>query len=184
MTPIDVVVTGPESTGKTTIAARLAHLFDAALSAESARVYYDALLARDPSATLSFDDVAPIARGQIALEDRARADAESRGACCIVRDTDLISTVVYARHYYDDCPPWVVDAARDRRGALYLLCATDVPWIDDAVRDSAEERETLYAKFRDALDVFGCNVVTLHGDWNARERLAREAVGSLVQRTA
>ena len=50
-------------------------------------------------------------------------------------DQDLLSTVVYARHYYGDCPPWIERLAVERLGDLYLLCPPDVPWSADRRRD-------------------------------------------------
>lgn len=177
--PRTVVVTGPESTGKTTLAARLAAALDAPLSLESARVYYDALLVRDPGTALGAADVAPIARGQIALEDAALDEAALRGATFVVRDTDLVSTVVYARHYYGACPAWIVDAARARRGARYLLCDVDVPWIPDAQRDRPTHRAELFGAFVRTLAELECDVVTLRGSWEARESVARATVEAM-----
>ena len=122
--PLVVVVTGSESTGKTTLASDLARHFRTAWVPEYARTY----LSEKTAATglpLDATDVEPIARGQMSAEDRGAAEA--RGL--LVLDTDLVSTIVYARHYYRSCPPWIEQAARDRRADLYLLCDIDVPWI-------------------------------------------------------
>ena len=73
--PLIVTLTGPESTGKTWLTGLLARRFDAPHSPESARAFVDALLARDPGASLSYATVDPIARGQVALEDAAEAEA-------------------------------------------------------------------------------------------------------------
>ena len=51
-------------------------------------------------------------------------------------DTDLISTVVYSRYYYGDCPAWVIEEARRHRADLYLLMDTDVAWKPDEARVS------------------------------------------------
>ena len=91
---------------------------------EFARVYVDEKTATT-GLPVDETDVEPIARGQIAAEDRGAAEA--RGL--LVLDTDLVSTTVYARHYYGSCPAWIEQAARDRRADLYLLCDIDVPWI-------------------------------------------------------
>jgi NadR type nicotinamide-nucleotide adenylyltransferase len=170
------VVTGPECTGKTTLAARLARAFDAPLSGEYARAYYDALLGTDSAAVLGARDVEPIARGQIAAEDAARREADARGRPLVVHDTDLASTVVYARHYYGACPPWIVAAARDRRADLYLLCAPDVPWLPDDVRDRPHARESMLAEFRAVLEELGAHVVDVTGDWQTREATALAVV--------
>lgn len=173
MTPVlRVVVTGSESTGKTRLAAQLAARFAAPISPENARLYLDSI-----GRPLAASDVEPIARGQIAGEDQAIA----RAAGLAVHDTDLVSTVVYARHYYAACPAWIEQAARARRAQLYLLCHPDVPWIADGLqRDRGWMREELHALFVEALAELGAQVVDVRGDWASRHELAGRAVARLV----
>ena len=177
--PRAVVLTGPECAGKTTLAASLARVYDAPWSSEYARTYAEARAGQP----LGAEDVESIARGQIAAEDRARGEAVARGAPLVVHDTDLVSTVVYARHYYGDCPAWIVDAARARRADLYLLCAPeDVPWAADGVRDRPHAREAIVAEFRATLDALGARVVEIRGAWAEREAAARAAADALLGR--
>ncbi len=93
-----VVVIGPECTGKTTLARELAEHVGVAWVPEFARAFVDR--ARRP---VRFDDVDAIGRGQEAAEDEARR----RDPRLLVLDTDLVSTWVYSRHYYGDCPSWI-----------------------------------------------------------------------------
>ena len=136
-----VVVTGSESTGKTTLAHDLGAHFGVPWVAEFARSYADvqALAGR----RLDETDVEPIARGTIGAHDAALGV----GTGLVVFDTDLVSTVVYARHYYGNCPAWIELAARERLGDLYLLCDIDVPWIPDGVRDVPHQRAHMHALF-------------------------------------
>src|SRR5205823_8798717 len=96
-------LTGPECTGKTTLAGQLSAHFNAPWVPEFAREY--ALRVQSP---LTADDVEPIAMGEIALLDGAARDG------LVILDTDLISTIVYCRHYYGSCPPWIEAAAAAR----------------------------------------------------------------------
>lgn len=170
-----VVVTGSESTGKTTLAARLAKRLGTRCAAEFARSYLDAR-----PTPLDESDVEPIARGQIALEDRVRGEAARAGARVVVFDTDLVSTAVYARHYYGDCPPWIERAALERRAELYLLCHPDVPWIADPQRDQPHARDAMHALFEAKLREIGARWVDVRGEWGERERRAVEAVEELL----
>ncbi|MCX6552682.1 MAG: AAA family ATPase, partial [Acidobacteria bacterium] len=86
-----VVVTGSECTGKTTMARELAARFHAPCSPEFVREYLDR-----KTTELDASDVEPIARGQMRREDEAAAAATDLA----IRDTDLVSTVVYSHHYY------------------------------------------------------------------------------------
>ena len=178
-----MALVGPESTGKTTLAARLAAVFDGEWSAESARLYVDARRSGGAARALGPGDVDPIARRQIALEDAAAARARGAGRSLVVRDTDLVSTVVYARHYYGACPEWIVRAAAERRADLYLaLLPDDVPWVADAMRDPTAPRAALAAAFASTLVELECVHVAVGGAWEAREQEAVRAVRALVGR--
>jgi NadR type nicotinamide-nucleotide adenylyltransferase len=166
--PLVVVVTGSECTGKTTLALELAERFGAPCSPEFAREYVDR-----KGAVLLAGDVEPIAKGQMAAEDAALAAA----SWAVVKDTDLVSTVVYARHYYGECSAWIEQAAEARLGDLYLLMHPDVPWVADGLqRDRPAERALLHSLFRQRLSALGARIVDIKGDWPARRALALEAV--------
>jgi NadR type nicotinamide-nucleotide adenylyltransferase len=171
--PLVIVVTGSECTGKTTLAQELAERFGAPRSPEFAREYLDGR-----QAPLSDADVEPIARGQIGGEDAAAAGA----AEVVVKDTDLLSTVVYAHHYYGACPAWIERAARDRLGDLYLLLHPDVPWVADGLqRDRPAERALIHDLFRQHLSALGARTVDITGDWPARRTLAFQSVAALLR---
>jgi NadR type nicotinamide-nucleotide adenylyltransferase len=176
MRPRIVVVTGGESTGKSTLARYLARTHDAPLSPEFARDYLER-----KAAPLTAADVEPIALGQRAGEEVAQAGAHHM----VVRDTDLVSTVVYARHYYGACPAWVEAEARGRRGDLYLLCHPDVPWVEDGLqRDRGHCRVEMHALFAEALHALGTPVVDVVGGWTERRERARSAVDELLRAPA
>ena len=169
-----VCVTGPESTGKTTLARHLAEWLDTEWVPEASRRY-----AVRKGSELLASDVSPIAREHIELADGAVERVRARGATALVLDTDLISTVVYARHYYDAVPAWIVRAQRERRADLYLLCDVDVPWVPDGARDRPENRAAMCDLFRRALAARDARTVIVRGDWATRWERARDAVASL-----
>ena len=170
MAPIArVCLTGPESTGKTHLAAKLAAHFSAVVVAEFARQH-----AIERRNRLTYDDVELIARGQMALDEVA-----GQSGRIVILDTDLISTVVYSRHYYGRCPEWIEKEARRRQASLYLLMDTDLVWRADDVRDAGgEQREELFDAFRRALEEFETNWVIVSGDEEERFRTALTHVSS------
>ena len=141
-----VVLTGSESTGKTTLAEPLARHYRTVWVPEFSRGY-----AEGKAEPLTADDVEPIARGQLRLE----LQALELGGDPVFFDTDLLSTLVYARHYYSQSPRWIEDHLRAPHRRLYLLCETDVDWVADPVRDRGDEREAMQSLFRATLEEFG-----------------------------
>lgn len=164
-----IVVTGSESTGKTTLARDLAAALGTVWIPEYARDY-----ATGRQGMLAVDDVEPIGRGQAAREDAALALLPRERD--IVLDTDLVSTMIYGEHYYGCCPPWVEEQALLRRGDLYLLSETDLPWEADGVRDQPLARQELHAKFAARLKALGANVLPVEGTGPRRLQAALAAV--------
>jgi len=166
-----VVVTGSESTGKTTLAEQLARHYRAELVAEFVREY-----AAVRHGVIEFSDHGPIARGQMTLEDAAVA----RGNSMVVQDTDLLSTVVYCEHYFGKSPAWIAEAARERAPDLYLLCEIDVPWIADGIRDRGHMREEMQRLFRAAVYNSGAPVAAITGSRTERFERATDAIDALL----
>ncbi|HXT15943.1 MAG TPA: ATP-binding protein [Gemmatimonadaceae bacterium] len=170
---IRVVLTGSESTGKTTLAARLAEHYGAELVPEFVREF-----ATRKGGAIDFADHGPIARGQMALEDEHIA----RATQLVVQDTDLLSTVVYCEHYFGRCPPWIVEAAKVRAPNLYLLCETDMEWVADGVRDRGHMREEMQELFRRAVVASGVPFVGISGDAEKRFARATAAIDATLSR--
>lgn len=166
-----VVLTGSESTGKTTLTADLARHYDVLWVPEYARSY-----AAWKGAPLDAGDVEPIALGQIAVQDAALIRANR----LLLLDTDLLSTAVYARHYYGRAPEWVTKVVPARRADLYLLCDIDVAWAEDPQRDRPHDRELLQRLFEEALRASGFPVVRIRGGWRDRFHAARTAIDGLL----
>jgi NadR type nicotinamide-nucleotide adenylyltransferase len=168
-----IVVTGSECTGKTTLARAIAEHLDTVWTPEYAREFL-----RSKGAPLTADDVDPIARGQMALDDERLHQASH----VLVLDTDLLSTIVYSDHYYGACPEWIEEEFRNRPADLYLLADIDVPWTPDGIfRDRGDRRVEMQMLFRDALASRGLSFVDVSGPHEERMRLAIEAVDGLIK---
>jgi len=166
-----VVLTGSESTGKTTLAEQLARHYNAELVPEFVRAY-----AEEHGGVIEFSDHGPIARGQMALEDEHIA----RDTHLVVQDTDLLSTVVYCKHYFGTCPAWIEEAAVARRPDLYLLCEIDLDWVADGVRDRGHMRHEMQQLFRDAVFASSAATATITGLGPERLERAIDAIDALL----
>ena len=168
---IRIVLTGAECTGKTTLAKALANHYSEPWTDEYARRYVEEV--RRP---LNSDDVEPIARGQLAEEDSILGEARR----FTLHDTNLLSTIIYAKHYYSLELEWLNNAFLQRDYALYLFTAPNgIEWEADlGQRDSAEARDKLHHQFRQSLFRLHLPTVELRG--NQRERFS-EAIQAIDQ---
>ena len=169
---IRVVVTGSECTGKTTVAEALAESYGTTAVPEYLRQFV-----REKGAAPAYRDVEAIARGQIELENAAAREARN----LLIQDTDLLSTLIYSRHYYGECPRWIEEALEERLAGLYLLADIDIPWVPDGdQRDRPLQREEMQELFRRALAERGARVVEIRGSLNERWKSARTAIDELL----
>lgn len=172
-----IAIFGTESTGKTSLAERLAAHFAAPWSPEFARQFWDTHEGR-----IEATDLDAIARGQIANEETAAAQARRVVFC----DTELITCTLWNDALFPGrCPAWVRTTAdaRAKGFALYLLCDADVPFVPDPQRcfPDPEAREKARKLWRDALVSRGLPFVEIRGEWATRERTAITAVERILQ---
>jgi NadR type nicotinamide-nucleotide adenylyltransferase len=166
-----VCVFGPESTGKTTLARRLAEHFRTAWVPEYARTLIEAQGGR-----LAFDDMERIARGQAASEEALARNANR----VLIADTDALTTLVWSETLYGRVPALVREQAEKRIYDLYLLLDVDVPWVADVARYLPEDRRGFFERCRAELERRGRRYVVVRGGPDERFEQARWAVEGLL----
>ena len=179
--PRRIAVYGPESTGKTQLAQKLAAHFAAPLVAEYARERWD------EQGALGLEDMLPIAREQWRREDEAallRQGSEGQAAPgLIICDTDALTTMLWSDLLYGTTPDEVRRGAEKRckNYVLYLLLDTDVPFAPDPQRcfPDPADREKCMRVWRGALERRNLPFVHIRGDWATREAAAIAAVAAL-----
>jgi NadR type nicotinamide-nucleotide adenylyltransferase len=168
-----IVITGAESTGKTTLARALAEDYGAVWTPEYVRRFVD-----ETRRGIRAGDLEAIARGQLQAEDRPLADRPS----ILFHDTNLLSTLVYMRHYFGREPDWLEPEFLRREYALYLLCLPDIPWEPEpGQRESPQVRKKLHGIFRQALEERALPFTEIGGNRQVRLATAQEAVDRLLR---
>ena len=154
-----IILTGPESTGKTTMAQQLAAFYHTNWVEEYGREYFV-----NKGGIFSIQDISNIAEGQIAFEDKAVLTANKFLFC----DTDLIVTQVWSEIYFKECPQEVIRKSYERHGDLYLLMDIDMPWEDDGTREFPHLREWHFNRLKEELDNRKLNYVIISGNYTER----------------
>ncbi|MDM9631345.1 ATP-binding protein [Robiginitalea aurantiaca] len=175
---LKIVLYGPESTGKTTLARALATHYNTEWVPEYARAYLQQKWDRTGEVCKP-EDLPPIAAGQMQMENTLTRQANRLLIC----DTDLLVTKVYSEVYYEGyCDPEIEKFALSNTYDLYLLTSTDVPWVADDLRDKPGEREEMFTLFKAALEYYNRSFIILKGSHEKRLEEAAYHIDKLLSR--
>ena len=155
-----VVISGPESTGKSELSSTLAKKLGTIFVPEYARQYIENL-----NRKYTYLDVESIAEFQISQEKIYREQANG----LMIFDTWLIITKVWFDLVFGKCPEWLISHIKKSKIDLFLVCNTDLPWIPDPVRENGgEKREQLFELYCKEIESFGFNYEIITGKGNDR----------------
>ena len=168
---IRIAVTGPESTGKTTLAKELAELYNGCYISEFAREYIEKLPRH-----YTYDDVETIAQTQLEQYLATKSSSEQ----LFFFDTWLIITKVWFNWVFKKTPDWLEDKIHECHIDMFLLCKPDLPWEADAVRENGgENRLKLFEEYRKELSHYGFKFVEIGGRGEVRLQTAVDAVNNI-----
>lgn len=140
-----IIITGPESTGKTTLTHQLAAHFNAFFLSEYAREYIDQM---EEPFTYDFLEVEIIAREQYKREMAFREKGVDWAFC----DTGLLVLKIWMKDKFRKTPDWLDDALHQTLPDLYLLTYPDLPWRPDHQREDPGRGQELFEIYQQALD--------------------------------
>lgn len=165
-----IIITGPESTGKSTLSKQLALHFKTAWCPEYARAY---LL--ENGTDYNYDDLLTIAKGQCIIEDDIVNDASND---LYFIDTDMYVMKVWCEYVFGKCHQFILDQITERKYDLYLLCNIDLPWVKDELREYPEEqpRKELFSIYKDILINQNVPWVIISGNYEQRLQTAIDTV--------
>ncbi|MBX2964226.1 MAG: AAA family ATPase [Cyclobacteriaceae bacterium] len=162
---------GPESTGKSMMAKRMAEHYHTVSVPE---------VARELIATNEFnrEDIIMIGRKQTERIFKKLQMANKLLFC----DTDLITTQIYSRHYLKVVPPVLYELEKMVRYDQYFLFETDVPWVDDGLRDlgAEQKRKEMFEIFKEELKRRNIDYVMIRGTWEEREKIITDFCDRLI----
>lgn len=169
-----IALLGAESTGKTELARALVQRMQergiaATLVGEYLREWCDRE-GRTPR---------PDEQRAIADEQTRRIDAAAASGV-VVADTTALMTAVYSEQLFGDNSLYADALAAQRRYAITLLTALDIPWVADALRDGDHARDPTDTLVRAALTGARLSFAVVHGTGGERLSNAWNAINSIA----
>ena len=164
----NVLFLGAPSTGKTTLAGRLAMEFDTVWMPEYGREYWDQ---HQVDRRLSLEQLVEIAEGHLESEEAMLYRAKEY----LFTDTNVLTTYLFSLYYHRDAAPRLVELAHSlpARYDLVFLCDTDIPYEDTWDRSGEVNRQTFQKQIIGELLARKIPYFTLRGDLETRATQAK-----------
>ncbi|MCH8546450.1 MAG: ATP-binding protein [Cryomorphaceae bacterium] len=149
-----ICVTGPESTGKSTLTRMLANRFSVKSASEYARVYLSG------KNSYGYSDLLLIAIGQQEVISQVQSEAKD----LFFSDTDLLTIVIWSKYRYGKVDVNVHRMWKENLPNKYLLCAVDIPWEDDPLREHPQKRDEIFQIYEKLIKSSGVPYELVKGD--------------------
>ncbi|MEN9700263.1 MAG: hypothetical protein RLZZ301_1461 [Bacteroidota bacterium] len=161
-----IAFTGPESSGKSTLAEWLATELGSQLVPEYAREF----LEQQP--TYQQADLDLMAKAQV-----ARWPKEA-----LIADTEMLVFWIWSMEKYAQVSPLIEELLHAQKFDIYVLCAPDIPWVPDPLRENPNDRQRLFERYKTELEARGLPFIIASGDLNARKELIKVMLPSVIKR--
>ncbi|CAI8366316.1 MAG: Uncharacterised protein [Owenweeksia sp. TMED14] len=159
-----IVLTGPESTGKSTLSKSLGEHFDVPYLKECARDYLN-----EKNNGYGLKDLVKI--NDIQLKRQANVDSSK-----VFLDTDIITLIIWAKEKFNAPRSIFKSDIKNNSAHLYLLCRPDLPWVYDDQRENADDRDRIFNLFEKELEKSKIPFIYVQG--KGRDRL-KKAITSI-----
>ena len=158
--PKIIVITGAESTGKSTLTESLAKHFNVPYIPEFARKYIENLHEK-----YTYSDVEKIAQKQV--EQLGRLTNTNHPFIFV--DTWLIITKIWFEVVFNKTPNWFESEMQHNKIDMFLVCDTDLPWVPDPVRENGgEQRIILNNKYIETIKKYNFKYKVVSGKGEER----------------
>ena len=165
-----VVITGPESSGKTTLSEYLSSEYNFPIVKEYAREYLGNL-----NDDYTFEDVLLMAKEQLKQEQKYAGNL-------LICDTDLTVFYVWIKEKYGKEIDWINEHLSAAQNKIYLLCDVMENWTEDPLREhpNIEDRKRLFAEYQNLLVRNNLTYHVITGDLATRQKKCKEIIDNLI----
>ena len=154
----NIVVTGPESSGKTTLFEQLKTLSGFNFISEYSRTYIDKI-----NRPYHYNDILEIAKFYV-----KEVESVSQNKLSVISDTDLLTLQIWCEYKYKKCHPFIIENIKINPPDLYLICSPNIPWDFDPQRENPHDRIELYNIHLDKIKEMGIDFESIEGDLSKR----------------
>ncbi len=153
---LKIIVTGPESSGKTTLCKALSKHYNLPFTKEFAREYLT-----DLGKNYLQEDLLKIATGQLENEQIIINNQQIS-----LHDTDLITLKIWSDYKYGNCNNWILEQIEKQKveNRFYLLCKPDLKWDYDPLRENPTNRNELLEVYKQELENLGHKFLIIKGE--------------------
>lgn len=164
---IKIAFTGPESSGKTTLAKRVAELFNGICIEEYAREYLINKLGYEQK------DLDIIAKNQY---ENWNVEGD-----LIIADTELTVIKIWSEYRYNYCSEYILEKYNNQDFDHYFLCKPDIPWEEDPLRENPNNREELFELYLNELKLSNRRFTILEGSIENRLKICKQVISSFFK---
>ena len=151
---LKIIITGPESSGKTTLCKDLAIYFKVPFTEEYAREYLTNLNKKYKQKDLLIIAKQQLKNEQINIQHKI-----------ILLDTDLITIKIWSNYKFKRCDKWISKniQKQTKEDRLYVLCKPDIDWEKDPLRENPNTRKKIFKLYEEELIKLKHNYFIIQG---------------------
>jgi NadR type nicotinamide-nucleotide adenylyltransferase len=153
---IKVAITGPESSGKTTLCQSLADHFNVGYIPEFARTYLEKTDGKYTQSNLD-----EMAQGQL---KSILSVLHSITIC----DSDFSVLEIWSKYKYGNVSDLINEFVKKNIFDLHILCSPDIPWEEDTQRENPNDRDELFELYKASLEIHDKHFIVVSGSHKKR----------------
>lgn len=165
---IRIGVTGPESSGKTTLSQSLADHYNIPFIPEAARAYLE-----KTNGKYEQFDLDEIAKTQL---NKLLASKQHITIC----DSDFSVMEIWSNYKYGTVSELISELVNKDLFDLHILCTPDIPWEADQLRENPDTRDQLFELYKASLEVHNKNFIIVSGAHKDRLKKCLKTLGLLL----
>ena len=166
-----IVISGPESTGKSWLTKKLGEHFNVPFADEFARHYLE-----EHGSEYDFNTLEKIILGHKEYQQKTIEKSQN----LVFLDTDLLNFKIWEELVFGKTHDFLDEEIANENDHLYLLTYPDIPWESDPLRENPENRLELFELNLDLIKKLNRPYQIVKGNYSNRFENALKAISLLI----